>query len=72
MKRIAVIDKSSKSLWVEDVTNEDLEKYNGSIEEYVKDTYDLSGDFAFSEILEADYVPAVYKMPTEIVFDMTE
>jgi len=68
MKRLAVIDRAAKTLFVEDVNDEDIEKCGG-IEDYVIENYTFEGDFAVSEIVDAEYMTTDEKTPMEIVFE---
>ena len=41
MEILAIIDHDEHKLYIEDVSDETLEKYNGEEEAYIKDNYDL-------------------------------
>lgn len=65
MTRIAIIDHSEHELMIEDISNEDLAKYNGSEEDYIKDNYDLEL-FSWDYITDIQYFPINEKIPYEI------
>jgi len=41
MTKIAIINHDEHRLYIEDVSDEDLAKYNGEEENYIKDNYNL-------------------------------
>lgn len=41
MERIVIIDHEDHCLYIEDISDADLEAYGGSEEEYIKDNYNL-------------------------------
>lgn len=57
MKRIAIIAHNSHTLFVEDVNEKILEKYNGNIKAYIEDNYCISGKFSWDYITSAQYLP---------------
>jgi predicted molibdopterin-dependent oxidoreductase YjgC len=64
MTRIAIICHDSHTLFVEDISDEMLEKYNGEEEDYIKDNYCISGNFSWDYITSAQYIPD--KKETEV------
>lgn len=57
MTRLAIIDHAEHTLFIEDVTDEQLEKYNGSEEAYIKDTYTFEGDWSWDYVTDIEYIP---------------
>lgn len=68
MERLVIIDHGTHTLFVEDVSNEDLAKYNGSEEDYIRDNYTLE-NFSWDYITSAEYLSVDNKDPMEIDFD---
>lgn len=66
MTRLAIIDHSTHTLFIEDVSDENLEKYNGEEEAYIKDNYNLQGEFSWDYIASAQYLPEEDKTPVDI------
>ena len=60
MERIAIIDHALHRLFIEDVSDEDLEKYNGSEEDYIKDNYTFDGDWSWDYVTSILYYPDKY------------
>lgn len=56
MPRICIIDHSSHTLFVEDVTDEMLAPYNGSEQSYIDDNYAFEGDYSWDYIVDAQFV----------------
>ena len=52
MERLVIIDHLEHCVYIEDVSDEDLEKYHGEEEDYIKDNYNL-------EFYSWDYVTDV-------------
>lgn len=65
--RIAIIDHDNHSLMVEDITEEDLEKYDGDEQKYIDDNYSL-GNYSWDYIVDAEYFREDDKTPIEIDF----
>ena len=57
MERIAIIDHASHRLFIEDVSDDDLEKYDGSEEDYIKDNYKFDGDWSWDYVTSVLYHP---------------
>ena len=58
MERLAIIDHNNHNLYIEDVSDEALAKYNGSEEDYIKDNYSIEGNFfSWDYITSAQYFP---------------
>lgn len=57
MERLAIIDHETHTLYIEDVSDERLAKYNGDEEAYIKDTYEFNDGFSWDYIVCAEYLP---------------
>ena len=57
MTRLAIIDHESHKLFIEDVSDEVLAKYNGEEEAYIKDNYCIRDNFSWDYITQAQYIP---------------
>ena len=71
MRRIAIIDHSEHTLFVEDIDEDVLEnEYNGDEQAYIDDNYTFEGEYSWDYIVDAEYLP-IYedKTPIEIDFD---
>lgn len=57
MTRIAVIDRSTHELYVEDINDGLLnaEPYNGDVQAYIDDNYTFEGDYSWDYIVDASY-----------------
>lgn len=53
MTRLAIIDNESHHLFIEDVSDEALAKYNGEEEAYIKDNYCIHDNFSWDYITQA-------------------
>ena len=51
--RLVIIDHSTHLLYVEDVTEEMLQNYNGDEQAYIDDNYTFAGDYSWDYIIEA-------------------
>ncbi len=56
MKRIAVITKNG-TLFVEDVNEETLKKYDGNMYAYIEDNYCIREPYYWNYIDSAQYIP---------------
>lgn len=68
MKRLAIIDHAGHQLLIEDVSEESLEKYNGSAEKYIKDNYTFDGNFSWDYITDTEYFPEGESDPYDVEF----
>ena len=67
MKRLVIIDHAAHTLFIEDVTDEQLAKYNGEEEAYIKDNYTFEGDWSWEYVTDIEYIPADDdKLPMEL------
>lgn len=73
MRRLAIIDNVTHTLYVEDINEEILEgQYGGEEQLYIEDNYDLE-EYSWDWIIETQYFPVFDKTPIEINFeDMIE
>lgn len=70
MRRLAIIDHASHTLYVEDVNERELdEKYEGSEQAYIDDNYTFDGDYSWDWITDAEYIPMGESNLIEIDFD---
>lgn len=67
MARLAIIDNAAHTLFIEDVTDEQLAKYNGEEEAYIKDNYTFEGDWTWEYVTDIEYIPSDDdKLPMEL------
>ena len=67
MVRLAILDHTTHTLYVEDVSDADIEKYGGE-QEYIDDNYTFDGDYSWDYIVDAEYIPQGESMPMDIDF----
>jgi len=66
--RIAIIDHSEHSLYVEDIDKKILDEcYDGEEEKYIQDNYNLEY-YSWDYIVDASYFPLTDKDPVEVEF----
>lgn len=69
MKRIAIINHATHTLFVEDINDEILEEqYGGEVQNYIEDSYTLK-NYSWDYIVDAQYFPEEDKTPIEIDFE---
>ena len=69
MRRIAIIDHTNHTLFIEDINEEILEgQYGGDEQMYIDDNYSLK-DYSWDWIIDAQYIPEFEKDPIEINFE---
>ena len=69
MRRIAIIDHTNHTLFVEDINEEILEgQYGGDEQLYIEDNYSLK-EYSWDWITETQYFPEFDKTPIEINFE---
>ena len=67
MARLVINDHAAHTLFIEDVTDEQLAKYNGEEEAYIKDNYTFEGDWTWEYVTDIEYIPADDdKLPMEL------
>ena len=70
MKRIAIINHATQTLFVEDINEEILDgQYNNDIEMYVHDNYYSTDNLSWGQINDAQYITEFEKDPIEINFE---
>lgn len=57
MKRIAVINQALREVYIEDISDTELEKYDGDLEAYIADSYYESSSCVWGEVFSACYIP---------------
>lgn len=55
MERLAIIDHDNHELFIDDVADETLAKYNGEEEAYIKDTYPVLVNYSWDYVTDATY-----------------
>ena len=69
MRRIAIIDHTTHTLFVEDINERILEgQYGGDEQMYIDDNYNLK-DYSWDWITDAEYFTESEKTPIEINFE---
>ena len=67
MERIAILDHENHRLIIEDISDKDLEKYNGEEEAYIRDNYDLNpDDYSWDYITDIEYLQEDDKDPVDV------
>lgn len=66
MERIVIIDHDNHALFIEDISDENLEKYHGEEEAYIKDNYTLGDNWSWEFITRIEYIPNDYEDPIEL------
>ncbi len=67
MERLVIIDNAAHEVFIEDVTDEQLEKYNGEEEAYIRDNYTFEGQWTWDYVTSVTYIPADDdKLPMEL------
>lgn len=56
MERIVIIDHADHKVYIEDLTDEKLAKYDGSEQDYIDDNYDFQGDYSWDYVTEVNYL----------------
>ena len=57
MKRIAVINQALREVYIEDISDTELEKYDGDLEAYIADSYYESSSCVWGEVFSVCYIP---------------
>ena len=65
MERLVIIDHAAHTLFIEDVADEQLKKYNGEEEAYIRDNYTFEGDWSWDYITDIEYIPEDDATPME-------
>ena len=70
MRRLAIIDHASHTLYVEDVNKTELEdNYGGDEQAYINDNYTFDGEYSWDWIIDAEYFPEGQCESIEIDFE---
>jgi hypothetical protein len=56
MERIIIIDHADHKVYIEDLTDEKLAKYDGSEQDYIDDNYTFLGDYSWDYVTEVNYL----------------
>jgi hypothetical protein len=56
MERIIIIDHADHKVYIEDLTDEKLAKYDGSEQAYIDDNYTFLGDYSWDYVTEVNYL----------------
>ena len=56
MERIVIIDHADHKVYIEDLTDEKLAKYDGSEQAYIDDNYSFDGDYSWDYVTEVNYL----------------
>lgn len=70
MRRIAIIDHSTHTLYVEDIDEYELiNKYSDDEQKYIDEHYAFDGEYSWDWIVDAQYFPEFEKNPVGIYFE---
>lgn len=73
MRRLAIINHDDHTLFVESVSEDELDgKYGGDEQEYINANYPLLENYSWDWITDAEYIGVGQSMPVEIDFDELE
>lgn len=70
MTRVAILDHTTHQLFIEDISDKDLQKYGGSEQDYIDDNYTFKGGYSWDYIVDICYFPIEDKTPVEV--DLSE
>ena len=68
MRRLAIIDHSDHSLFIDDVSEDALAAYNGDEQAYIDDNYTFEGDYSWDWITDTEYMPENEDTPIDVEF----
>lgn len=66
MTRIAILDHENHTLMIQDITDEELAKYDGSEQAYIEDNYTLEGEYSWDYITGIEYFPQGQSEPIDL------
>lgn len=66
MERIVIIDHEAHEAYIEDISDEDLERYGGDEQAYIDDTYTFEGDYSWDYVTDIQYFDEEDKTPMEV------
>ena len=70
MRRLAIIDHDTHTLYVDDVDEKELEEnYKGDEQAYIEDNYALLNNYSWDWITDAIYYKKMYETGIDIDFD---
>ena len=70
MRRLAIIDHDTHTLYVDDVDEKELEEYyDGDEQAYIEDNYALLNNYSWDWITDAIYYKKMYETGIDIDFD---
>ena len=70
MRRLAIIDHDTHTLYVDDVDEKELEEnYKGDEQAYIEDNYALLNNYSWDWITDAIYYKKMYETGINIDFD---
>ena len=70
MRRLAIIDHDTHTLYVDDVDEKELEEYyDGDEQAYIEDNYALLNNYSWDWITDAVYYKKMYETGIDIDFD---
>ncbi len=65
-RRLVIIDHAAHEVFIEDVSEEDLAKYNGDEQAYIDDNYTFEGEYSWDWVVGISYLPETDKTPIEV------
>jgi len=70
MRRLAIIDHDTHTLYVDDVDEKELEEnYKGDEQAYIEDNYVLLNNYSWDWVTDAIYYKKMYEIGIDIDFD---
>lgn len=66
MTRVAILDHTTHQLFIEDISDEDLQKYGGSEQDYIDDNYEFKGDYSWDYIVDICHFQIEDKTPRQV------
>jgi len=70
MRRLAIIDHDTHTLYVDDVDEKELEEnYKGDEQAYIEDNYVLLNNYSWDWVTDAIYYKKMYETGIDIDFD---
>lgn len=56
MEKLCIIDHTTHSVYIENVSDEKLAEYNGEEEAYIADNYSFEGDYSWDWIVDVNVI----------------
>lgn len=66
MTRIAILDHATHTLYIEDIPDSELEKYNGEEQAYIEDNYTFEEEYSWDYITNIEYYPEGKDTPIDL------